>query len=321
MGDREDNISSMQDASHEIEQRLRGGLVRAVEAITGDASQNPLDVFPNPADKERREDVEFGVELTADQEVAFRSAMAELGIGRESNRDAAMVGLPDGYLALLEGGQAHKMLAELNITAETAIRPRAIILAGDTERAIPEKEQEVTARVLGINREQVGATEAAVAEQILRAHPDFVPEDESVLPYGYTIDGELLDEQTGQLRRIGTIGEIPAVVMRIDREWYEDEQGERKFRRIDNFAKMKIVSQIEVGNAIGFVSSSTYQPSIEIDALRAAQETGSMIQVPTYGTAELARVKQEALPQPPALQQLAGEAYKTAQQLAKLETT
>lgn len=319
MVDKDRNLKEPQLSAKEIEERLKEGLARAVESITGDATQNPIEVFPNPADKERRQDIEFGVELSEDQEVAFRDAMSEIGIGRETNRDAATVGLEEGYLALLEGGQSHKMLAELNITSESVVKLGVIIMSGDSERAISDKEQTLTAKVLGLSAEDVGTTEYEVAEQVFRAHHDFVAQEEVVLPYGYTIDGKLTHESTGQFRQIGMVGDVPAVVMRIDREWHEDEAGNRSFKRPDNFAKMCIISEVDGVDSIGFVTSSTYQPSNEIDAIRASKATDVVIKVPTYGTAELAIVKQESMPEPPALNQLAGEAYKASQQLSRLE--
>lgn len=319
MVDMDDQYREPQLSNREIAEQLQTNLATAVEAVTGDAARDPLEVFPNPADQERREDVEFGAELTGDQEDAFRSAMAELGIGRETNRDAAEVGLADGYLAFLEGGQSHKMLAELNVTDAASVRPSVIVISGDSGRAIPEKERALTSKVLGIEEEAVGQTEAEVAEQVFRAHAAFEPQEEQILPYGYTQDGELTSEATGQFRQVGLIGGVPAVVMSIDREYYEDESGERRFKRPDNFTKMQIVAQLEGVEQIGFATSATYQPSIEIDAMRATSATDTVIKVPTYGTAELASVKGEELPQPPALNQLAGEAYKTAQQLSKID--
>jgi hypothetical protein len=316
----EDNVFNKPEVPHlEVEQRMRSNLSRAVEAVTGDGALDPLQVFPDPADKERREDIVFEKTLDETQEALFRGAMAEMGIGREANRDAAELGLPEGYLALLEGGQAHKMLAELTVTVGSDVKPGVIVMSGDAERVVAEKECELTARILGLTMDQVGATEVEIAEQVLRVHPDFIEQEEKVLPYGYTMAGALTQEATGQFRQIGLVAGVPAVVMRVDREWYETDAGERKFKRPDNFTKLKIVSGIDGVGSIGFVTSATYQPSAEIDAIRASKETGTLIHVPTYGTAELARVKGETVPQPPALQQLAGEAYKVAQQLDKLE--
>lgn len=319
MVDMDNQFREPQTSAQEIEQRMRTSLEAAVVAVTGEATHNALEVFPDPATKERREDVDFGVELAEESETAFRAAVAELGVGRETNRAPEALGLSDGYVAFLEGGQAHKMMAELNVVAVSDVAPSVVIISGDAERNIPDKERTVTSGVLAIEEAEVGTTEAEVAEQVLRAHPEFVEASEQVLPYGYTIDGQLTSEATGQFRQIGTVGDAPAVVMKIDREWYVDEAGERKFKRPDELTKMKIIAQLDNVREIGFVTSSTYQPSREIDAIRAANELDIPIKVPTYGTAELARVKGEDDPQPPALNQLAAEAHKTAKQLASLE--
>ena len=74
---------------------------------------------------------------------------------------------------------------------------------------------------------------------------------------------------------------------------------------------------------IGFVTSSTYQPSRETDAASTMLELEregkrTNIGVITYGTYELALVKQTPIPQPPELSSLASEAYKAAQQAAIL---
>jgi hypothetical protein len=73
---------------------------------------------------------------------------------------------------------------------------------------------------------------------------------------------------------------------------------------------------------IGFVTSATYQPSRETDAVRTMleieRESGSRnIGVITYGTIELADVKGEH-PTQPALGQLAGEAHKAAVEVSAL---
>lgn len=320
MTDNGNSFNENLSPTQEIERRLTTALDSAVEAVTGQTGGNPLEVFPNPADKERRADVNFEA-LSEDQEAKLRAALAEVGIGRQTNRDAEAVGLHSGYTAIGEGGQGHKMMAQLNVIINSNVRPATIIMTGDAERNLPDGEKEITAKILGIEKEAVGGTEFAVAEQVARHHTLFSPQEPVVLSFGYTVDGEVND-QLGQFTQIGTIDDTPVVMMRIDREW-EGEGENRKFKRPDNFAKMNIVSKILSTYGpdfeIGFATSSTYQPSVEVDAIRASRETGKFIAVPTYGTIELADVKGEAVPQPPAINQLAGEAYKAAQQLGKLQ--
>lgn len=125
-------------------------------------------------------------------------------------------------------------------------------------------------------------------------------------------------EPSGQFIKIGEINGIPAVLMRIDRDWYEAEDGDKKFKRIDNATKVQIISQIEDDRQIGFVTSATYTPTVLLDMMRANRATGVDVKVPNYGTAELARVKGDEQPTPPALNQLAGEAHKIAKKLAQM---
>ena len=311
-----DQQDELMRASREVELRMQTGLSHAVEAIAGNADADPFAIFPDPSAKERRADVEFPTELTPDQELAFRSAMVELGIGRTTNRGAEEVGLSEGYTALMEGGQGHKMVAELNLIMDSETLPGQLIISGDSGRKLPEAERGVTAGVLGIEEGVVGETEADVAAQVLTLHKDFQPEEPQVLPIGYTQNGEITTEVTGQFVRIGSIRGIPAIVMRIDRELNNPEDATQGFRRPDNKTKMYIVSQVEGVGEIGFATSSTYQPSIEVDAVRAGK-MGARVKVPTYGTHELARVKSEE-PAEPTVSQLAAEAFKTAKQLQSL---
>lgn len=314
-----DKSDISKNPAQELEQHTRNNLALAAEAVSGVIGADPLAVFPAQGKAERRADIEFdSTNLTPEQEQAFRKAMSELGPGRESNQTPAEVGLTSGYTALLEGGQAHKMVAELNIVTDSGILPGAIILSADAERKISDSEKEITSKVLVIDKDEVGETEYEIAKQVLKGCQGFVGSSEEVLPFGYTSDGELTHEKAGQFVRIGEINGVPVVVMRVDREWYEAEDGSRKFKRINNSDKMKIVAGIESGNDIGFVTSATYLPTIAIDALMASKETGVNVKVPNYGTAELAKVKGEEGPTPPALNQLAGEAHKIAKKLQQL---
>lgn len=311
-----DKSDMYKNSNLELEQRMRSNLALAASAVSGEINPNPLEVFPAQGSAERRADIEFdGTNLTDEQEQAFRLAMSELGPGRESNQTPAEVGLSSGYTALLEGGQVHKMVAELNIVTESEVLPGAIILSADAERKISDSEKKLTSKILELDEIEVGETEYDVAKQVLSSCEGFGESTEETLPFSYTSTGELTHELSGQFIKIGEINGIPTVVMRIDREWYEAEDGSRKFKRIDNSDKMRIVAGIEGDNDLGFVTSATYLPTAQIDAMKASEETGIGIKVSNYGTAELALVKGEEEIKPPALNQLAGEAYKIAKRL------
>jgi|GEM_PF-912657 hypothetical protein len=312
-------------------------LAEAIAAVAPESSAaNPLEIFPQPG--ERRADTEFS--LPPHQGNAFREAMAKLGIGRETNLSATEVGLKDGYVAVIEGGQAHKILAELNIVlADKTTRPSSIIIAATPERAIPEpevdkaKEKETTAKVLGVEIDQVAATEYDVAQQIIyKKLPGLQPQSVSVLDFGYDMDGRVYTgEATGQFKRMGSINHaIPVYLLRVDRE-YTDPSNPKQYKTLGVRNLIKVVAGVLRHNGenadenadIGFVTSATYQPSREIDAASAMIEIERLgesrnVGVITYGTQELAKVKKEQVPQPPALGQLAGEAHKAAVEVSIL---
>ncbi len=143
---------------------IKAGFADAVMALYGRTDINlPTDLV------ERRDDANTTLPEGAD-ETAFRAAMSSLGIGRSYNYTAADARLDYGYIALIEGGQGHKMLTELAviwldvILRETA--PSKIIFMAAPDRLIGDAEKMITAKVLNISIEEVGSTEMAVAEQV-----------------------------------------------------------------------------------------------------------------------------------------------------------
>lgn len=308
--------------------KMAHAMAEALAAVEPENSGvSPLEVFPEPG--QRRADTEF--DLPAQQESSFRQAMAKLGIGRETNLGATEVGLRPDFVAIIEGGQAHKMVAEINlILADQSTRPSEIIVAATPHRTIPPheedkaKEREVTAKVLSIGRDEVGENEYQVAEQIARSIPGFIAgPPQNTLKAGYTLEGEITDEQTGHFTRLGQVGDINVTLMRIDRKYSEGGQ----YKTLGSKGLMKVVSHFLTrqgfDNDIGFVTSATYQPSREVDAASTMLEveregTSRNIGVLTYGTHELAAAKKEQYPAQPSLGQLAGEAHKATRQIMLL---
>ncbi len=318
---------SEQKAAETLEKQAHT-LAEAISIVAPENSTtSPLEVFPEPG--ERRADTEFS--LPPHQEKAFREAMARLGIGRETNLSASEVGLKDGYVAIIEGGQAHKMLAELNVVlADKSIRPTAIIVAASPDRVIPEpendkaKEKEVTAKVLGIDVENVGANEYDVAMQVAESITIFHKIAKHYHPIGYDLEGNVSgDYNSEQFKQIGFIGNALVVMLRVDRKYSEG----GKYETLGARGLIEVVNGYlnlrATGGNLGFVTSATYQPSREIDAASAMieierQGNSRNVGVITYGTQELAKVKKEDYPAPVALGQLAGEAHKAAKQLEAL---
>ncbi len=318
-------ISAEEKASQMLDEMARALSEAAAAVAPGEIGKPLLEIFPEPG--ERRADTEFV--LPKDQETAFREAMDKLGIGRETNQNATEVGLKDNYIAIIEGGQAHKMLAELNVVlGDEQTKPHLIIITGTPDRTIPPvgadkvAEREVTARVLGIKPEEVGATEFDVAEYIATHIPGLRDWRRKGL-HGF--------------EQIGTLGDTIIETLRVDRDPLRGGGTKGVIKNVDRYHY-----NFRGDFDIGFVTSATYQPSREVDAVSAMLEinlghrqladlhtfaakfgvesTGGQknVSVITYGTAELAKVKSESQPTPPALGQLAGEAHKAAQQLVIL---
>lgn len=325
--------------------RMQQAIARATEAVAGDPNDGPLKVFPNPKSKERREDVVFDADnLSSEQEACFRAAMAELGPGREDDKGLDISRLsnegsetrnpdhdPDKYEweAVLEGGQGHKVKSELDLVLEQDILPGMIVLSGSPDRILPDAEKEITAKVLGIKVSEVADTELGVERQVAECHKEFVADsEETPLPtdlaqnpdrYGVAPEHVATD---GQFTRIGTIRNIPIVLMRTDR--FPDPEGVKDYIATTNAEKISMVRAVQ-NNAfdrnIALVTSATYEPSCELEALEAVENlpVGTTAQVISYGTKRLAKVKGEEEVKPPALNQLAGTAYKTAEELQKFQ--
>jgi len=312
--------------------RMAFVLAEAVAAVEpANSTASPLEIFPEPG--QRRADTEFS--LPAEQETAFRAAMSKLGMGREIDQTASEVGLKDGYVAIIEGGQAHKMIAELNtVLSDPAVRPSAIVVAATPDRIIPDpasdkaKEKEVTARVFNTDIESIPETEYDVAQQVIYKIPDLLAQRLAVLELSYDMDGNVSSESTGQFKRIGMVNHItPVYLLRVDREY--DRHDPKKYRTLGSKNLIKVVDGMLRQNGetqdVGFVTSATYQPSREVDAASAMLEIERQgvfrnVGVITYGTHQLAEVKKEPYPQLPALGQLAGEAHKASKQLEALRS-
>src|SRR3990167_6658346 len=134
-----------QKASETLDKQAHA-LAEAVEAVDPHAGNKSIfEIFPEPC--ERRADTEFSL--------------------------PAEVGLHNGYVAIIEGGQAHKMAAELAVILQGDIQPSLIVIAASADRIIPPvgadkvQERETTARILGLSPDEVGGTEYEVARQVI----------------------------------------------------------------------------------------------------------------------------------------------------------
>lgn len=294
----------------------------AAEIVAPDSSLTPQDVFEAPT--ERRDDAP-GLQLSTDQEEQLRGIASELGFGRTTDKSAELAGLGDGYVAIIEGGQAHKVKAqvELSNTAGTLI-----FSATPNRKISKDVERESSARILGIDVSEVGDTEYEVVRQLAESLPGFAPlaEGEQALPFSYDIfhDFQVGTEKSGQFIQIGTQDSRPVVLLRIDKDTSEDARKRNDRKQPGSAAVMNIVSTAlslagDTETPIGFLTSSTYEASRTIDAFRSGLSTQRQTEVVSYGTARLAEVKGEDIAAPGPINQLPGELHKIAVQLTRLQ--
>lgn len=290
------------DINNERIRTISVAIDRATEIVAG-SGHDPLEVFPNPKDAERRADVMWGSDLSEDQQDAFRGVMADLGPGRLYNTSPDDLYLEDGqYVAVFEGGQPHKMIAQLDIVDNATARPSEYIFTASPDRKLGEKERDIGAKLLGIEADNAPKNELEMALAVVQARP------------GFEYSHELVDsELDGSIIHIGSLGGRSVSILPILREYNED----GSYTQLNNKDKMTLATGRAL-NAV-FVTSSTYQPSCELAAIQATRE-GATTYVASYGAEELARVKGEALAVP-SIAQLGAEAHKTAKELAKLLDT
>lgn len=308
--------------AREMLNRSRAAIRRAVEIVAPETPDaNPLEVFPEPGTPRAKDP---GLELSTEQEEGLRAAAAELGFGRQTDRTMSELGIRGAHV-IIEGGQPHKMVAEAKLVIDdTASDPTTIIFAASAARELDSiGELQSAKRQFG----QVGKTEYDNARLAAEHLPGFEPTEDEVMPFGYDInDGfNVGREPTGQFVRIGYVGKIPVVLMRVDRENYVDESGAAKYRNQPNTADViaivDTVSKMQGDHIlpIAFVTSATYLASRQIDGIRAGLLADRVVGVPAYGTARLAMVKGEAAPTPGPINQLPGELHRAAEQAAALE--
>jgi hypothetical protein len=325
MSNREKSPDSAEGKARETLSKMALALVEASAAIDPDDRRDLLEIFPEPG--ERRADTQ--INLPPEREKALREAMAKLGIGREANVSASEAGLPDKYVVVVEGGQAHKMAAELEVVlADSVVLPSEIFLTATPFRSIrpdesdPARERYITAKTLGIDISSVQDNEYEVAQQVLKATPGYHhnPVASHSGEEGPSVVPQLFNE-------VGFVKagdrQIPVILMAIIRE----DLGSGRYRQPGTREILKTIDEVLTAKGedadVGFATSATYQPSRETDIVSTMLELSRVgrprhIGLITYGTHELAKVKKVQVPEPVALGQLAAEAHKAAKQLGIL---
>jgi hypothetical protein len=285
------------ESTNEIE-RIRATMIEAAQIASGEFEPNPLEVFPAQGKAERRADIEWVSGMGEVQEEVFRNTVAQLGPGRMESVGPVERGLRDGeYVAVTEGGQPHKIVAELNMLRASSERPAAYVITGSSGRQIKDNEKAFMAEYTDKDESEIAPTEFGIAKQILEAQEGYQPESSTTI-----VDYH----DTHTVARAGTLDGVPVFTIGIERQYGED----GRYSEIKNPEKMRIAYHL-LGREVAFATSATYEPTCFI----AAEEAGVPATVVAYGVEELADVKGTD-PVLPTIEQLGGELHKVAKKLA-----
>lgn len=313
----------LRERAEQLANQMDSVLRAAVEVVAPGSDAEVAEVFSQPT--ERRDD-DPGLQLTEGQEEALRELAATLGWGRKHDKTPTEQGLQSGFAAVIEGGQPHKVRAELAVITES--EPGVIVVAGSPNRKVTnDAERQSGAHITGLEVEQVGATEYDVVRQVIATTSGFEAAEEDILPASYDTSAEhaVREDRSGQFRLIGKLAGADVILMRIDREDYVDAEGANKYRYQPGTAEViGIVDAVltasgDTQSQIGFVTSSTYEPSRTVDAVRAGLATGRQAEVVAYGTERLAAVRGTAPAEGP-INQLPAELRKAADNVAALRS-
>jgi hypothetical protein len=166
-------------------------------------------------------------------------------------------------------------------------------------------------------------TEFQVTEQFLRTAVDEGTETDEVLPIGYdTETGAIIHSPTGQVRKLGSVNGRDVILVH---KLLAKTGPTPKDTTTPTMLLMSDIAADVVGKpnvTISFYSSATYKPSrlaagIKAGLIAAKDAVNSRFRrvvVPTYGYEELSMVQGKDNPQPPSIQNIAGEMGKAAQQ-------
>lgn len=208
----------------------------------------PLD---QPGERRADSELPVGFEYSEDKESAIRAIAAEkLGIGLAEDLTLEKAGLSADGLAIIEGGQSHKMLAELVVALEGEYAG-PIVIASTEHRAIKQtsedekvRERANTAELLNLTEEEVGDTEIAVAAQVARSLPGFEASDDST-----SVDG---------LIRLGSVRNREIFIYAIPRTFYTDAEGAQKYSQPSPVEQAEYLKSTFDVSDVALVTSSTY---------------------------------------------------------------
>ncbi len=303
-------------------EQSRTWLGDAAELVGAERNAELTDIFPAAAEtRDEGKAVAFvnGQEKELPQEEyeeSLREIAGRFGIGGE--RDVTT----DSQYILLEGGKPWKVEAEARIADDAKV----LIFAGSPHRKLGQDETEFLATKLSEDV-QPAETEYDMVRQIAELQEGFEPLENNVtLEFGYDIHNgfSVSQNETGQFVHVGTLQGRDVVLLRVDRENYQDEEGNTKYRnQPDSAALMSVVSDVltlagDTASSVGMNTSNTYA-SRAIDAMRAGIRKNRSFKVGMYGRQTLADTG-APVPAQTAYHQIPGELNTIATKLQQLES-
>jgi hypothetical protein len=255
---------------------------------------------------------------TKDQITKVREKARQLGYGAEKDVASGLT----GGVRIAEGGKIWKIMAEA-VAIKGEEGATHLIFAGSPDRTLGEDELTFLRDKQDVELPE-GTTEYDAARWV--AERQVSAPEETALPFGYDVaEGNHASfEQTGQFLGLGqTAAGQEVTLLRVDREIYTDEAGDKKYRYQPDTARiMGIVSEtIQAGEPDAptvLVTSNTYA-SRQVDAVRAGLKSGRQYGVAMYGRKTLIELN-ASVPAETPINQLPGDLRSMYDKLQLLQT-
>lgn len=254
MGEEQEQVQTLQERVNE----QLGWITQLVTELYGEDAQVE-EKFPQPT-QPRDDAPDPG--WAPEQEARAREVAQRFGYGAEHDVPSGLI----GGIRIAEGGKVWKIMAEAEaIRAED--QPVSVVFAGSPHRKLGEDEITFLMEKHEVTLPE-GATEYDAARWVAERFSDAsIHEEPEVLEFGYQIaeGNPAVTEATGQLVRIGQASGGQSVeLLRIDRENYQDEAGDAKYRHQPNTARLlTLFSEMlalhgDEASPVAIVTSNTY---------------------------------------------------------------
>jgi hypothetical protein len=277
-------MNGEQDLKASIKEKTieRIGWINDLAVELGGEGERVKDVLPEPTAV--RDEAPMP-DWTSEQIAKAREVGQRFGYGAEQDVPSGL----SGGVAVAEGGKVWKIMAEAE-AIKVESNPTRLIFAGSAHRRLGEDELTFLKGKHGAALD-VGATEYDAARWVARRQAEALADEPEVLPFGYEVSesNPMISGPTGQLVRLGRAPNGPSVeLLRIDREDFEDEAGEKKFRnqptsdRVMSLVSEMLAAEDDTSTPVIFLTSNTYA-SKSVDQVRNGLKSGRQFGVALYG--------------------------------------